>query len=147
LWTRDPEAELLPLLREVGIGFVPYSPLGHGFLTGEIRSPKQLSDDDWRKTNPRFTGGNFLRNLRLVAEVKAVAAEAGATPAQTALAWLLAQGDDIAPIPGTKRVARVEENTAADQIELSAEQIERLNKLTLAAGERHDEGNMAIIDR
>ena len=120
LWTRDPETELLPLLRELGIGFVPYSPLGHGFLTGDIRSPEQLSDDDWRKTNPRFTGENFQRNLRIVDEVQSVAAEVGATPAQIALAWLLAQGDDIAPIPGTKRVARVEENTAADRIELSA---------------------------
>ncbi len=147
LWTRDPEVELLPLLRELGIGFVPYSRLGHGFLTGDIRSPEQLSDDDWRKSNPRFTGDNFQRNLRIVDEVKAVAAEAGATPAQIAVAWLLAQGDDIAPIPGTKRVARVEENTAADRIELSAQQIERLNNLTPAAGERHDEGNMAIIDR
>ena len=147
LWTRDPEAELLPLLRKLGIGFVPHSPLGHGFLTGEIRSPEQLSADDWRKTNPRFTAENFKRNLRIVNEVQAVAAEAGATPAQIALAWLLAQGDDIAPIPGTKRVARVEENTAADRIELNAEQIERLNNLTPATGERHDEGNMAIIDR
>jgi aryl-alcohol dehydrogenase-like predicted oxidoreductase len=147
LWTRDPEAELLPLLRELGIGFVPYSPLGHGFLTGEITSPEQLADDDWRKTNPRFTGENFQRNLRIVAEVKAVAAEAQATPAQVALAWLLAQGNDIAPIPGTKRVARVEENTAADALELSAGQIARLNNLTPAAGERHDEGNMAVIER
>src|SRR4051812_39356588 len=147
LWTRDPEAELLPLLRELGIGFVPYSPLGHGFLTGEIRSPEQLADNDWRKTNPRFTGENFQRNLRIVDEVKAVAAEAGATPAQVALAWLLAQGDDIAPIPGTKRVARVEENTTADRIELSAQQVERLNNLTPAAGERHGQGNMAVIDR
>jgi aryl-alcohol dehydrogenase-like predicted oxidoreductase len=147
LWTRDPEAELLPLVRKLGIGFVPYSPLGHGFLTGEIRSPEQLSDDDWRKTNPRFTGENFQRNLRIVDEVKAVAAEAAATQAQIALAWLLAQGDDIAPIPGTKRVARVEENVAADRIVLNAEQIERLNNLTPAAGERHDEGNMGVIDR
>ena len=147
LWTRDPEAKLLPLLRELGIGFVPYSPLGHGFLTGEIRSPEQLSDDDWRKTNPRFTGENFERNLRIVAEVQAVAAESGATPAQIALAWLLAQGDDIAPIPGTKRVARVEENTAADRVELTSEQIERLNNLAPAAGERHDAGNMAVIER
>jgi aryl-alcohol dehydrogenase-like predicted oxidoreductase len=147
LWTRDPEAELLPLLRELGIGFVPYSPLGHGFLTGTIRSNDELSDDDWRKTNPRFSGENFQRNLRIVDEVKAVAAEAGATPAQVALAWLLAQGDDIAPIPGTKQVARVEENTAADQLELSTAQIERLNNLTPAAGERHDQGNMAIIER
>ena len=147
LWTRDPEAELLPLLRELGIGFVPYSPLGHGFLTGQIRSPEDLADDDWRKTNPRFTGENFERNLRIVDEVEAVAAEADATPAQVALAWLLAQGDDIAPIPGTKRVSRVEENTAADQLELSAEQIERLNNLTPAAGERHEEAQMAVIDR
>lgn len=147
LWTRDPESELLPLLRELGIGFVPYSPLGHGFITGDIRSPEQLSVDDWRKTNPRFTVENFHRNLRIVDEVRAAAKEAGATPAQVALAWLLAQGDDIAPIPGTKRVARVEENTAADGIELSAQQIERLNNLAPAAGERHDEGNMAVIDR
>jgi aryl-alcohol dehydrogenase-like predicted oxidoreductase len=147
LLTRDPEAELLPLLRELGIGFVPYSPLGHGFLTGKIRSPDELADDDWRKTNPRFSRENFQRNLRIVNEVEAVAAEAGATPAQIALAWLLAQGDAIAPIPGTKRVVSVEENTAADRIKLSAEQIERLNNLTPAAGERHNEGNMAVIDR
>ncbi len=147
LWTRDPEAELLPLLRELGIGFVPYSPLGHGFLTGEIKSPEQLSDDDWRKNNPRFTGENFHRNLRIVDEVKSVAAQVGATPAQVALAWLLAQGNDIAPIPGTKRVARVEENTAADGIVLSPQQLERLNNLTPAAGERHNEMNMAAIDR
>ena len=147
LWTRDPEAELLPLLRELGIGFVPYSPLGHGFLTGTIRSTDEWADNDWRKTNPRFTGENFQRNLAIVDEVEAIAAEAGATPAQIALAWLLAQGDDIAPIPGTKRVARVEENTAADHVELSADQVERLNNLTPAIGERHDEGNMAVIDR
>ena len=147
LWERDPEAELLPLLRELRIGFVPYSPLGHGFLTGEIRSPDELSDDDWRKNNPRFTPENFKRNLRIVDEVKAVAADAGATPAQVALAWLLAQGDDIAPIPGTKRVARVEENTASDHVELSAKQIERLDNLTPATGARHDEGNMAVIER
>jgi aryl-alcohol dehydrogenase-like predicted oxidoreductase len=147
LWTRDPETELLPLLRELGIGFVPYSPLGHGFLTGEIKSPEQFSDDDWRKTNPRFTGENFQRNLRIVDEVKAVAAQTGATPAQVALAWLLAQGDDIAPIPGTKRVARVEENIAADRLRLSGEQLQRLNNLTPAAGERHNEMNMSTIDR
>jgi aryl-alcohol dehydrogenase-like predicted oxidoreductase len=147
LWTRDPETDLLPLLRELGIGFVPYSPLGHGFLTGQIRSVDDFADDDWRKTNPRFIGENFQRNLHIVDEVEAVAAEVGATPAQIALAWLLTQGDDIAPIPGTKRVARVEENTAADGIELSAQQIERLNNLTPAAGERHDEANMASIDR
>ena len=147
LWTRDPEAELLPLLSQLGIGFVPYSPLGHGFLTGQIRTVDDIPNDDWRKTNPRFTGQNFQRNLRIVDEVEAVAAEAGATPAQIALAWLLAQGEDIAPIPGTRRVARVEENTAADGIELSSDQLERLNSLTPAAGERHDEANMATIDR
>ncbi len=147
LWTRDPEAELLPLLRELGIGFVPYSPLGHGFLTGQLRGPQDIPDDDWRKTNPRFSGANFQRNLRIVDEVRAVATEVGATPAQVALAWLLAQGDDIAPIPGTRRVARVEENTAADGIELRAEQVDRLNNLTPAAGDRHDEANMAGIDR
>jgi aryl-alcohol dehydrogenase-like predicted oxidoreductase len=147
LWTRDPETELLPLLRELGIGFVPYSPLGHGFLTGQIRSVEEFADDDWRKTNPRFTGENFQRNLRIVDEVEAVATEVGATPAQIALAWLLTQGDDIAPIPGTRRVARVEENTAADRIELSSGHIERLNNLTPAVGERHNEGNMASIDR
>jgi aryl-alcohol dehydrogenase-like predicted oxidoreductase len=147
LWTRDPEVELLPLLRELGIGFVPYSPLGHGFLTGQIRTVNDIPDDDWRKTNPRFTGENFQRNLRIVDEVAAVAAEAGATPAQIALAWLLAQGDDIAPIPGTRRVARVEENTAADSIKLSSDQLERLNNLTPATGERHNEANMSAIDR
>jgi len=147
LWTRDPESDLLPLLRELGIGFVPYSPLGHGFLTGNLRSPDELADDDWRKTNPRFTPGNFEKNLRIVDEVKAVAAELDATTAQIALAWLLAQGDDIAPIPGTKRVSRVEENTAADGIALSGAQIQRLNKLAPATGERHDEANMSVIDR
>ncbi|MET7666347.1 aldo/keto reductase [Streptomyces sp. NPDC005356] len=147
LWTRDVEADILPLLRELGIGFVPYSPLGHGLLTGQIRTVDDFTDDDWRKTNPRFTGENFQRNLRIVDEVQAIGAEIGATPAQTALAWLLTRGDDIAPIPGTRRVARVEENTAADGVELSAAQLDRLNNLTPAAGERHDEANMASIDR
>ncbi|MCO6004965.1 aldo/keto reductase [Actinoallomurus purpureus] len=147
LWTRDVEAEILPLLRELGIGFVPYSPLGHGLLTGQIRTVDDFADDDWRKTNPRFTGENFQRNLRIVDEVQAIGAEIGATPAQTALAWLLTRGADIAPIPGTRRVSRVEENTAADGIELSATQLDRLNNLTPASGERHDEANMAAIDR
>jgi aryl-alcohol dehydrogenase-like predicted oxidoreductase len=139
LWTRDPEAELLPLLRRLGIGFVPYSPLGHGFLTGQIRTTQDIPEDDWRKTNPRFIGENFQCNLAIVDQVRAVADEAGATPAQIALAWLLAQGGDIA--------ARVEENTAADGIELSDDQLQRLGNLTPAAGERHDEANMASIDR
>ena len=147
LWTRDVEAEILPLLRGLGIGFVPYSPLGHGLLTGQIRSVDDFADDDWRKTNPRFTGGNFRRNLAIVDEVKAIGAEIGATPAQTALAWLLTRGSDIAPIPGTRRVSRVEENTAADGIALTRDQLERLNALRPAAGERHDEANMASIDR
>jgi aryl-alcohol dehydrogenase-like predicted oxidoreductase len=147
LWTRDPEAELLPLLRELGIGFVPYSPLGHGFLTGKIRSHEELDDADWRKSNPRFAEGNFEQNLRIVDEVEAVASEVGATPAQVALAWLLAQGDDIAPIPGTKRVSRVEENTAADGVELSVAQIACLSDLAPASGARHDEANMSTIDR
>ncbi|MGO4247919.1 aldo/keto reductase [Paenarthrobacter sp. RAF54_2] len=147
LWTRDAEEEILPLLRELGIGFVPYSPLGHGLLTGQIRSVDDFPDDDWRKSNPRFTAENFRRNLAIVEEVKAIGAEIGATPAQTALAWLLTRGNDIAPVPGTRRVSRVEENTAADGINLTDDQLERLNALQPAAGERHDEANMASIDR
>ncbi|MFC9683863.1 aldo/keto reductase [Streptomyces sp. NPDC056948] len=147
LWTRDPEEEVLTVLRELGIGFVPYSPLGHGFLTGQIRSTDDLADDDWRKTNPRFMGENFQRNLRVADEVKAVADEVGATPAQVALAWLLAQGDDIAPIPGTKRVERVEENTAADGIELSTQQIAKLDNLTPASGASHNEAGMRLLER
>ncbi|NQX35722.1 aldo/keto reductase [Herbiconiux sp. VKM Ac-2851] len=147
LWTRDVEAEILPVLRELGIGFVPYSPLGHGLLTGRLRSADEIPDDDWRKTNPRFVGENFARNLRLVDEVRAIGAEIGATPAQTALAWILTRGDDIAPIPGTRRVARVEENTAADAVSLTPEQVERLTALEPAAGARHDDANMTTIDR
>lgn len=147
LWTRDVENEILPLLRELGIGFVPYSPLGHGLLTGQIRTVDDFPDDDWRKTNPRFVGENFDRNLALVDEVRTIGAENGATPAQTALAWILTRGHDIAPIPGTRRVARVEENTAADAIELTPDQLDRLNALEPAAGARHDESNMASIDR
>lgn len=147
LWTRDVEEEILPLLRELGIGFVPYSPLGHGLLTGQIRTVEDFADDDWRKTNPRFTGENFVRNLRIVDEVQSIGAEIGATPAQTALAWLLTRGNDIAPIPGTRRVSRVEENTAAESVELTADQLERLNSLQPAAGARHDDANMVSIDR
>jgi len=147
LWTRDVEAEILPLLRELGIGFVPYSPLGHGLLTGQIRTVADFADDDWRKTNPRFSGDNLARNLAIVDEVRAIGAENGATPAQTALAWLLSRGADIAPIPGTRRVSRVEENTAADAVELTPAQLHRLDNLKPAAGERHDEANMASIDR
>ncbi|HEV7419260.1 MAG TPA: aldo/keto reductase [Mycobacterium sp.] len=147
LWTRDPEPAVLPLLRELRIGFVPYSPLGHGFLTGTIRSTDQLDESDWRLSNPRFTGENFQKNLSVADEVKAIADEVGATPAQVAIAWVLAQGDDIAPIPGTKRVARVEENTAADALELTPSQIERLDNLTPPAGDHHNEEQMQMIDR
>lgn len=147
LWTRDVEAEILPLLRELGIGFVPYSPLGHGLLTGQISSVDDFPDDDWRKSNPRFIGENFQRNLALVDEVRAIGAEIGATAAQTALAWILTKGEDIAPIPGTRRVRRVEENTAADKVELTTAQVERLESLEPAAGDRHNAADMASIDR
>jgi aryl-alcohol dehydrogenase-like predicted oxidoreductase len=147
LWTRDPEPKVLPVLRELGIGLVAYSPLGRGFLTGEIRTTDDFADNDSRKTNPRFIGENFERNLRAVDEVKAIAAEVGATPGQVALAWVLARGDDIAPIPGTKRVVRVEENVAADGVELSAEQIDKLTNITPAAGDHHSEQQMQMIER
>jgi aryl-alcohol dehydrogenase-like predicted oxidoreductase len=147
LWTRDPEDGVLPVTRELGIGFVPYSPLGHGFLTGQIRSMDDFADDDWRKTSPRFMGENFQRNLRIADEVAAIAEEVGATPAQVAIAWLLAQGNDIAPIPGTKRVTRVEENVAADGIDLTADQIEKLNNLSPPAGDSHNEQQMQMIER
>jgi aryl-alcohol dehydrogenase-like predicted oxidoreductase len=137
LWTRDPEAEILPLVRELGIGFVAYSPLGRGFLTGAIRSTDQFARDDFRANNPRFAAGNFEQNLRIVDEVTAVAREADATPAQVALAWLLAQGDDIAPIPGTKRVTRLEENVASDAVELTPAQISRLNAIKPPVGDRY----------
>ncbi|MFD4600699.1 aldo/keto reductase [Streptomyces sp. NPDC058464] len=146
LWTRDVETEILPVLRELGIGLVPWSPLGHGFLTGTIRSTQHYAEGDWRANNPRFTEENLKRNLRIVDEVVTVATEADATPAQVALAWLLAQGDDIAPIPGTKRVARVEENTAADGIELTAEQLNRLDNLAPAAGDRLHEPGMRLVN-
>ena len=147
LWTRDQEPEVLPLLRELGIGLVAYSPLGRGFLTGQIKSTSDFDDGDNRKNNPRFTGENFEHNLRAVAEVEAIATEVGATPGQVALAWLLAQGDDIAPIPGTKRVSRVEENVAADAVELTPEQVAKLTAVSPAAGEHHNEAQMKMIDR
>jgi aryl-alcohol dehydrogenase-like predicted oxidoreductase len=147
LWTRDQESEVLPLLRELGIGFVPYSPLGHGFLTGTIRSTDQFDSNDFRANNPRFTGENFQRNLAIADEVKAVADDAGATPAQVATAWLLTKGDDIAPIPGTRRVARVEENVAADDVALSDAQLARLDALTPASGGHHNDAQMEMIER
>jgi aryl-alcohol dehydrogenase-like predicted oxidoreductase len=138
---------VLPLLRELGIGFVPYSPLGKGFLTGTIRSTDQFDPNDFRASNPRFTGENFQRNLRIADEVQAVAADAGVTPAQVALAWLMAKGDDIAPIPGTRRVARLEENVAADDVVLTADQMKRLDELTAASGGHHNVSQMEMIVR
>jgi aryl-alcohol dehydrogenase-like predicted oxidoreductase len=135
LWTRDPEAELLPLLRELGIGFVPYSPLGRGFLTGAIRSLEGLAESDFRRSNPRFE--NLDANLAIVDAVEAIATEAGATPAQVALAWILAQGEGIAPIPGTKRVERVEENAGADGLVLTGDQLATLSALDAPVGDRY----------
>ncbi|MER5281305.1 aldo/keto reductase [Streptomyces sp. NPDC002809] len=147
LWTRGLEDRVLPVLRELNIGLVPFSPLGRGFLTGTIRSADQFDESDFRRDNPRFTGENFQRNLRLADEVKAIAAEAGVTPAQVALAWLLAQGDNIAPIPGTKRVTRVEENTAADAVELTVEQLDKLSSLPPAAGDTHTAAQQQMLER
>jgi aryl-alcohol dehydrogenase-like predicted oxidoreductase len=137
LWTRDPEAEVLPVLRELGIGFVPYSPLGRGFLTGAIRSTDALDASDFRRVNPRFEGDNLTENLKIVDAVEAVARELGATPAQVALAWILAQGEGIAPIPGTKRVGRLEENVAADSVTLTGDQLATLNALPAPVGDRY----------
>jgi len=145
LWSRDVEAEILPLLRELGIGFVPYSPLGRGFLTGTIRSLDQLEETDFRKSNPRFQGDNLEANIRIVEEVDVVAAELGAKPGQVALAWLLAQGDDIAPIPGTKRIPYLEENVAADALVLTAGQLATLDAVTAAAGDRY--ADMSPLNR
>ncbi|MEV5882466.1 aldo/keto reductase [Streptomyces sp. NPDC052020] len=143
LWTREPAETLLPIFRELGIGLVAYSPLGRGFLTGAIRSTQELAPDDFRLTTPRFAKGNFERNLRIVDEVEAVAHSVGATPAQVALAWLLARGEDIVPIPGTRRVSRVEENAAAATVVLTAEQLARLDALTPPAGERYADQDLA----
>src|SRR4051812_5639564 len=133
LWTREQD-EVLPLLRELGIGLVPYSPLGRGFLTGQVRSIDDLDDSDFRKTNPRFTGENFQRNLRLADEVQAIAGEVGAPPARGARAWLLARGDALPPTPAPRRVPRLEENVAADAVELTRDQLTRLDNLPVASG-------------
>jgi aryl-alcohol dehydrogenase-like predicted oxidoreductase len=126
---------------------VPYSPLGHGFLTGTIRSEDDFDPDDFRATNPRFTGENFQRNLAIADQVQQIATDAGATPAQVALAWLLTKGEDIAPIPGTKRVSRLEENVAADDVVLTAEQMTKLDNLTPPTGGHHNEAQMRLIER
>ena len=140
LWTRDLEEEVLSAARAHGIGIVPFSPLGRGFLTGAITTPDDFGDDDFRKNNPRFQGENFQRNLDLVAEVRQLADEKGCTAGQLALAWVMAQGDDVVPIPGTKRVSYLEENAAAAAIELTADDLARLEKIAprgAAAGERY----------
>jgi aryl-alcohol dehydrogenase-like predicted oxidoreductase len=145
LWSRDPEREILPLLRELGIGFVPYSPLGRGFLTGTIRSVDQLDESDFRRNNPRFAGENLQANIRIVEQVDAVAQQLDATPGQVALAWLLAQGTDIAPIPGTKRVRYLEENVAADGLTLSEDHLAQLDAVAAPVGDRY--GDMSGVNR
>jgi aryl-alcohol dehydrogenase-like predicted oxidoreductase len=150
LWSRDPEDEILSTLRELGIGFVPYSPLGRGFLSGAIKSPDDLAADDYRRLSPRFQGENFYKNLQVVEQVKAIAAEKDVTPSQLALAWLLAQGDDIVPIPGTKRRTYLEENVAATQITLTPEDLRRIDAVApkgIAAGERYPDEHMSAVNQ
>jgi aryl-alcohol dehydrogenase-like predicted oxidoreductase len=147
LWTRDPEAEVLPTCRELGIGFVPYSPLGRGFLSGRFKSPDELDENDFRRQGPRFTGENLEANLELASKVAEIAAEKGITPAQLALAWVLAQGDDLVPIPGTKRRKYLEENAAAVDVVLTDDDLARINaELPAAAGERYDQAGMASVN-
>ncbi|WP_026326202.1 aldo/keto reductase [Sphingomonas sp. Mn802worker] len=148
LWTRDPESEILPVCRELGIGFVPYSPLGRGFLTGQFKSPDDLPEDDYRRNSPRFQGEAFGRNLDLVREIEAMAEAKGCTPAQLALAWVLAQGEDIVPIPGTKRRKYLDDNLGALDVTLSDADLKRIDEVLppgAASGERYP--SMATIDR
>jgi aryl-alcohol dehydrogenase-like predicted oxidoreductase len=150
LWERTPEEEILPTCRELGIGFVPYSPLGRGFLTGRFRSFDDLPADDYRRNQPRFQGENFQKNLDLVALLELMAAEKKCTPAQLALAWLLHQGEDIVPIPGTKRVKYLEENVGALDVKLSPADLRRIDEIApvgVAAGTRYPEGGMATVNR
>jgi aryl-alcohol dehydrogenase-like predicted oxidoreductase len=147
LWSRDPEAEVLPTCRELGIGFVPYSPLGRGFLSGRFKSPDELDQGDFRRHGPRFTGDNLKANLQLASKVAEIAAEKDVTPAQLALAWVLAQGDDLVPIPGTKRRTYLEENAGAVDVELSADDLARIDaELPKPAGARYDEAGMASVN-
>jgi aryl-alcohol dehydrogenase-like predicted oxidoreductase len=148
LWSRDPEDELLPTVRELGIGFVPYSPLGRGFLTGQIKSIDDLEADDFRRSSPRFQGENFQKNLDLVREIEAMAGEKGCTASQLALAWVLAQGNDIVPIPGTKRRRYLEENAGALAVTLNAEDLQRIDRIIppgAAAGTRYPEPGMRML--
>ncbi|MFJ9907519.1 aldo/keto reductase [Streptomyces sp. NPDC101152] len=148
LWSRDVEAEVLPVCRELGIGFVPYSPLGRGFLAGRFTSPHELDANDWRRQNPRFQDTNLEANLRLAAKVKEIAAEKDVTPAQLAIAWVLAQGEDLVPIPGTKRRTYLEQNAAAADIELTKDDLARIDaELPQASGERYDEAGMRSVNR
>jgi aryl-alcohol dehydrogenase-like predicted oxidoreductase len=147
LWSRDPEAEIIPTCRELGIGFVPYSPLGRGFLSGRFSSPDELDEGDFRRNGPRFTGENLEQNLKLARKVAEIAQEKGVTPAQLALAWVLARGEDIVPIPGTKRRTYLEQNAGAVDVELTSEDLERIDaELPEAAGERYDESGMAAVN-
>lgn len=149
LWSREPEQELFPLVRELGIGFVAYSPLGRGFLTGRFRTPDDLPADDWRRFVPRFQGENFKRNLDLVAQVEKTAQEKGCTPAQLALAWVLARGDDIVPIPGTKRRKYLDENIGALDVQLTPDdmaQIDAIFPVGAAVGDRYDERSMETVN-
>jgi aryl-alcohol dehydrogenase-like predicted oxidoreductase len=147
LWTRDPETEILPTCRELGIGFVPYSPLGRGFLSGRFKSPDELDKSDFRRYGPRFTGTNLEANLKLAAKVEEIAGDKGITPAQLALAWVLAQGDDLVPIPGTKRRTYLEQNAAAVDVELTEEDLARIDaELPEVAGARYDEVGMASVN-
>ena len=150
LWSREVEDEILPACRELGIGFVPYSPLGRGFLTGQIRRVDDLADDDYRRNSPRFQGENFQRNLDLVAHIERLARQKGCTPSQLALAWLLAQGDDVAPIPGTKRVRYLEENVGALDVRLTPDDLRRIDEIApqgVAAGTRYPEAGMRTVNR
>ena len=150
LWSRDAEAEVLPTVRELGIGYVAYSPLGRGFLTGQIKSPDDFPDDDFRKFHPRFQGENFAKNIALVREVEAMAKEKRCTTAQLALAWVLAQGDDVVPIPGTKRIRYLDENIGALEVQLSDADLRRLDEILppgAAAGERYHERGMETVNR
>jgi aryl-alcohol dehydrogenase-like predicted oxidoreductase len=147
MWSRDPENGVLPTCRELGIGFVPYSPLGRGFLSGRFTSPDELDANDFRRHGPRFTGANLDANLKLAAKVAEIAQEKGITPAQLALAWVLAQGEDLVPIPGTKRREYLEQNAAAVDVELTADDLARIDtELPDVAGERYDEAGMAGVD-
>ncbi|WP_432190044.1 aldo/keto reductase [Streptomyces sp. Tue6028] len=147
MWSRDPEADVLPTCRELGIGFVPYSPLGRGFLAGRFSSPADLDEGDFRRSGPRFKGENLEANLRLAEKVKEIATEKGVTPAQLAIAWVLAQGDDLVPIPGTKRRTYLEQNAAAVDIELTKEDLARIDaELPEPAGERYDEAGMKSVN-